>query len=55
MGAYSQLAAIYDDLPKYGQRIGDIVDGVRRRSRPWRTQTYKMVVPARQRQESRSA
>src|SRR5947209_4522529 len=26
MGAYSQLAGLYDELPKYGQRIGEIVD-----------------------------
>ena len=31
LGAYSQLAAIYVDLPKYGERIADIVDGVRQR------------------------
>src|SRR5437773_3990377 len=31
MGAYSQLSAIVEDLPKYGQRIGDIVDNGRLR------------------------
>src|ERR1039458_5952548 len=40
MGAYSQLSGLYDELPKYGQSIGDLVDG-----------TYKVLVPARQRQE----
>jgi predicted PurR-regulated permease PerM len=51
LGAYSQLAAIYGDLPKYGQRIGDIVDAVQQKVAAAEEQTYHMVVPARQRQE----
>jgi predicted PurR-regulated permease PerM len=51
MGAYSQVAAIYADLPKYGQRIGDIVDGVRQRIQAAEEDTLRMVVPARQRQQ----
>ena len=31
MGAYSQLAGLYSELPKYGQRIGSIVDGVQQK------------------------
>ena len=26
LGAYSQLSVLYEDLPRYGQRIGDLVD-----------------------------
>ncbi|HEY2018286.1 MAG TPA: AI-2E family transporter [Bryobacteraceae bacterium] len=51
MGAYSQLSAIFEDLPKYGQRIGDIVDGVRLKIQGMEDRTYQLVVPARQRQE----
>ncbi len=51
LGAYSQLAGLYEDLPKYGQRIGDIVDGVQQRISNLEDQTYRMLVPARQRQE----
>jgi predicted PurR-regulated permease PerM len=51
MGAYSQLAGLYDDLPKYGQRIGDIVDAVQQKVAALEDTTYKMLVPARQRQE----
>jgi predicted PurR-regulated permease PerM len=51
MGAYSQLAAIYADLPKYGERIGDIVDDVRQRVEDAEQETLRMVVPARQRQQ----
>ena len=31
LGAYSQLAGLYDELPKYGQRIGELVDGVQQK------------------------
>jgi len=51
MGAYSQLASIYADLPKYGERIGDIVDTVRQRVQATEEETLRMIVPARQRQE----
>ena len=51
MGAYSQLSAIYAELPKYGQRIGDIVDNVRQKVQQTEERTLQMVVPARQRRE----
>jgi predicted PurR-regulated permease PerM len=51
LGAYSQLAGLYDELPKYGQRIGEMVDGVQQKISAMEEQTYKVVVPARQRQE----
>jgi predicted PurR-regulated permease PerM len=51
MGAYSQLSGLYDDLPKYGQRIGSIVDGVQQKISGMEDQTYRILVPARQRQE----
>ncbi len=51
MGAYSQLSGMYNDLPKYGQRIGDIVDAIQQRVAGAEEETYRMVVPARQRQQ----
>ena len=51
LGAYSQLAGLYDELPKYGQRIGELVDTVQQKIAAMEDQTYKVVVPARQRQE----
>ena len=54
MGAYSQLSAIYADLPTYGQRIGDIVDGVRQKVQAAENRTYEMLLPARQRQEEQN-
>ena len=50
MGAYAQLSGLYDDFPKYGQRIGDIVDGVRLRVQSTEDNAYRMVLPARLRQ-----
>jgi predicted PurR-regulated permease PerM len=51
LGAYSQLSGLYDDLPKYGQRIAIIVDGIQQKIAGMEDQTYRMVVPARQRQQ----
>ena len=51
LGAYSQLAGLYDELPKYGQRIGEMVDGIQQKIAGMEDQTYKVLVPARQRQE----
>jgi predicted PurR-regulated permease PerM len=54
MGAYSQLASLYDDLPQYGQRIADIVDTVQQKLQGMEERTYQMVVPARQRQQQQA-
>jgi len=51
MGAYSQLSSLYQDLPKYGERIGDIVDGISQRVKGAEDRTLQMVTPARLRQE----
>jgi predicted PurR-regulated permease PerM len=51
MGAYSQFAAIYDDLPKYSERIGDLVEGARQKIQSMEERTYRLVVPARQREQ----
>ena len=51
MGAYSQMASIYDELPRYSQRIADIVDSVQQKLSQMEERTYQMVVPARQRQQ----
>lgn len=51
LGVYSQLAGLYTDLPKYGERIGQMVDGIQQRIAGMEDQTYRVLVPARQRQE----
>jgi predicted PurR-regulated permease PerM len=51
LGIYSQLSVLYGDLPRYGQRIGDIVDAIQQRISNLEEQTYRMLVPARQREQ----
>ena len=51
MGAYTQLTGLYGDLPKYGQRIADMVDNVQQRIQNVESDTYRMLVPTRQREE----
>jgi predicted PurR-regulated permease PerM len=51
LGAFSQVSAIYNDLPKYGERIGDIVQTIRERIQNAEDKTLQLVVPARQRQQ----
>jgi predicted PurR-regulated permease PerM len=55
MGAYAQLASLYDELPKYGQRIGDLIDNVQQRLQDTEQRTYRLLVPARQREEEAKA
>ena len=50
MGAYSQLAGLWDELPKYSQRIGELVEAVTTKVEGMEQRTYQLVVPARQRQ-----
>jgi predicted PurR-regulated permease PerM len=51
LGAFSQAAAIYEDLPKYGERIGDIVETIQEKIQSAEDRTLQLVVPARQRQQ----
>lgn len=51
LGAFSQAAAIYNDLPKYGERIGDIIETIRLTIQSAEDRTLQLVVPARQRQQ----
>jgi predicted PurR-regulated permease PerM len=55
MGAYSQLSSLYGQLPTYGQRIADLVDGIQQRLEHAEQQTYRVLMPARQRQEEERA
>ena len=55
MGAYAQLSSLYEELPKYGQRIGDLIDNVQQRLQVAEQRTYQLVVPARQRQQEEQA
>lgn len=47
MGAYAQLAGFTEELPKYSQRIGEIVENVTQRVEALEQRTYQIVMPAR--------
>lgn len=51
VGAVSQLSALSDDLPKYGERMADLIDGIQQRVNDAEDRTYRILVPARQRQQ----
>jgi predicted PurR-regulated permease PerM len=54
LAAYTQIAAIYTELPKYGQRIGDLVDNIQNRIVSMEEEAYRMVIPARQREAAQA-
>jgi predicted PurR-regulated permease PerM len=46
LGAYSQLSGLAAELPKYSQRIGDLVESVTQRVEGVEQRTYELVAPA---------
>lgn len=48
LGAYSQIAGLVEELPKYSDRIGDLVDNVRQRAEAMEQRTYQLIIPSRQ-------
>jgi predicted PurR-regulated permease PerM len=47
LGAYTQVAKLWDDLPKFSEGIGNAVESLRVRLDDMEKRTYQMVVPAR--------
>jgi predicted PurR-regulated permease PerM len=52
MGAYAQIAAVSSALPKYGERLGDLIDSVQQKISDAEDRTYRILVPARERQQA---
>jgi predicted PurR-regulated permease PerM len=52
MGAYTQLSALSSDLPQYGERMADLIDGIQQKIADAEDQTYRVLVPERQRQQT---
>jgi predicted PurR-regulated permease PerM len=50
LGAYTQVARLWDDLPNFSQHIGDAVESFRLKLDDMEKRTYQLVVPARQRE-----
>ena len=51
MGAVAQLSALANDLPQYGERVADVIDGIQQRVVAAEDRTYHIFVPARLRQQ----
>jgi predicted PurR-regulated permease PerM len=51
IGAYTQISGLLDDLPKYSQKISEIVESVQQRVDAMEQRTYQLLVPARQRRQ----
>jgi predicted PurR-regulated permease PerM len=47
-GAYAQMAVLMGDLPRYGERIGQIVEGVQQRVDDAEQQTWRLLAPSKQ-------
>ena len=45
-GAYAQLAVLMGDLPRYGERIGQIVEGVQHKVDDAEQQTWRLLAPS---------
>src|SRR6185503_1252231 len=54
LGVYTQLAGLWAELPKFSQRITELIEGVRRKADDLESSTYRMIVPARQRQQQQA-
>jgi predicted PurR-regulated permease PerM len=51
VGAYTQVSGLIEDLPRFRERISEIVDKARQRIESMEQATYQFVVPARQREQ----
>jgi len=47
LGAYSQLAGLAAELPKYSERIGDLVATVSQNAEAFEQRSYQLVMPSR--------
>jgi predicted PurR-regulated permease PerM len=48
LGAYTQIVGLWEELPRFSQRITDIVEGVRHKIDDMEANTYRMIVPTKQ-------
>jgi len=48
LGAYTQLSGLAQDLPKYSQRIGDLVESVSQKAESLEQRSYQLVAPHKQ-------
>ena len=46
LGAYSQFSGLIEEMPKYSQRVGDLVEGVSAKVSGLEQHSYELVMPA---------
>jgi predicted PurR-regulated permease PerM len=46
LGAYTQLAGLWEELPRFSQRIADVVEGGRHKIDEMEATTYRILVPS---------
>jgi predicted PurR-regulated permease PerM len=48
LGAYTQIAGLWDEMPRFSQRVNEVVEGARHKIDDLENSTYRLLVPARQ-------
>jgi predicted PurR-regulated permease PerM len=48
LGAYTQIAGLWEELPRFSERIGAVVDGAKHKIDEMEATTYRILVPAKQ-------
>jgi predicted PurR-regulated permease PerM len=48
LGGYTQIAGLWEELPRFSQRINDLVEDARHKVDQMEASTYRLVVPSRQ-------
>ncbi|HVP48987.1 MAG TPA: AI-2E family transporter [Bryobacteraceae bacterium] len=51
LGAYTQLAGLWEELPRFSERIGAVVDGAKHKIDDMEAGMYRVLVPAKQQQQ----
>ena len=51
LGAYTQLAGLWEELPRFSERIGAVVDGAKHKIDDMEAGMYRVLIPARQQQQ----
>jgi len=51
MAAYSQLALLAGDLPRYSERMGEVIETVQQKITHLEEQSYRLLAPQRERQQ----
>jgi predicted PurR-regulated permease PerM len=45
LGAYTQIAGLWDEMPRFSQRVNDVVEGARHKIDELEKSTYLLIVP----------